>query len=208
MNRITSVDNYLERGCMRCKLGGTKDCKVHAWQPELQALRQIVQQTNLTEEIKWSIPVYTFQGKNVCSISAFKNYSALSFFKGALLTNPKGLLLKHGPNSQAVRYFEYTSASQIEQNKELILDTIFEAISNEEAGKTVPFKKNPEPIPEELTEAFQQDQLFQQAFNALTPGRQRGYILYFSQAKKRETRQNRIQSKKESILQGKGMQDR
>ncbi|KAA3635757.1 MAG: hypothetical protein DWQ02_09380 [Bacteroidetes bacterium] len=202
------VDKYLIDGCMRCPLGGTPECKVHTWPEELDLLRRIVLECGLTEELKWGAPCYTFQDKNVLMVSALRDYCCISFFKGSLLKDSKGLMVKPGPNSQAARLFKFKSVEEIQQIEEDIKNYIFEAIEVEKAGLKVKFKKNPESIPEELEQKFEEDPFFKAAFESLTPGRQRGYILFFSQPKKSETRTSRIEKCVPKILNGEGLNDK
>ncbi len=201
------VDKYLENGCMRCKLGGTPACKVRRWTAELQMLRKIVLDSELTEEIKWGIPCYTFQKANVLIVSAFKAYCSISFFKGALLKGASDLLEKPGENTQGARLIKFTSVEQINKVNALVKELIAEAIAIEKAGLKVDFKKNPEPIPIELRQKLDQDPVFNKAFRALTPGRQRGYILHFSQPKQSKTRISRIEKCVQKILAGKGLSE-
>ncbi len=202
------IDNYLAEGCGRCPLVGTPDCKVHTWTEELKRLRAIVLDCGLSEELKWGVPCYTFQNKNVVLVSALKNYCALSFFKGSLLSDGHGILKKPGENSQATRQVKFVNVQEID-NLEAVLKTyLFEAIEIEKAGLKVEFKKNPEPVPEELQQKLDDDLLFKNAFEALTPGRQRGYILYFSQPKQSKTRVTRIEKYTSNILNGEGLNDK
>ncbi|MEM7374534.1 MAG: YdeI/OmpD-associated family protein [Bacteroidota bacterium] len=201
------VETYLLEGCGRCPLGGTPDCKVHRWIRELNELRRIVWDCGLVEEAKWGVPCYTFQKKNVLLISAFKEYCAISFFKGSLLSNDNKLLVKPGKNAQAARLLTFTGREQILKKEDEIKTIIFEAIEVEKAGLTVHFQKNPDPIPEELHRRFEQDPLLTSAFEALTPGRQRGYILYFSAPKQSKTRESRIDKCIGNILNGEGLHD-
>ncbi|MEL0454866.1 YdeI/OmpD-associated family protein [Flavobacteriaceae bacterium SZ-1-7] len=203
-----SVEEYLARGCGRCSLGGTPDCKVHTWINELELLRHMVLQCGLTEECKWGMPTYTFNGKNVLMISAFKNHCSISFFKGALLDDTKNILDKPGENSQAVRLIKFTDSKQIKTLEGNIKAYIYESIEIEKAGLNVEFKKNPEPIPEELEQKFDEDPTLKSTFEALTPGRQRGYILYFSAPKQAKTRANRIENCIPKILNGEGLHDK
>ncbi len=203
-----SVDNYLLAGCGRCPLGGTADCKVHTWTSELKLLREMVLDCGLTEESKWGAPCYTFKRKNILMVSALKEYCCISFFKGSLLSDDKKLLGKPGPNSQAARLFKFKSTDEINKNKRDIIAYIFESIEIENSGLKVTFKKNPEPIPEELTAKFEEDHFLKNAFEALTPGRQRGYILYFSQPKQAKTRVSRIEKSVPMILSGIGLHDK
>lgn len=203
-----AIDQYLIEGCMRCPLGGTDACKVLNWTEELEVLRKIILDCGLKEEHKWGVACYTFNGRNVLIMSAFKAYCSISFFKGSLLKDPEKLLVKPGPNSQAARLFKFTQKEEIPPLKASIEAYIQEAIEVEKAGLEVQFKKNPEPIPEELVEIFEADPQLKSAFEALTPGRQRGYILHFSQPKRSETRTSRIEKCIPKILNGEGMHDK
>lgn len=202
-----NVDQYLIDGCMRCKYGATPQCKVHRWHAELETLRAIVLQSGLQEAIKWGMPCYTHNGKNIVSISAFKEYASLNFFKGALLQDTAQILQRHGENSQAFRTLKVTQVNQILPLTDILLAYINEAIAIELAGKKIAFKKSPEPIPDELRLAFEKDPGFERAFKALTPGRQRGFILHYTQAKQTATRINRIEKSKTAVLLGKGMNE-
>ena len=204
---MDGVDKYLQEGCGRCPLGATPDCKVHNWNEELTYLRKLVLDCGLKEEVKWSVPCYTIDGKNILIVSAFREYCAISFFKGSLIKDEKNLLHKPGENSQASRLFKFTSLQDIKDIEVEIKDYIQQAVNNEKAGLKVEFKKNPEPIPEELEQKFNDDPVFQSAFEGLTPGRQRGYILFFSAPKKSETRISRIEKYTGKILNGEGMHD-
>ncbi|MCB0431327.1 MAG: YdeI/OmpD-associated family protein [Flavobacteriales bacterium] len=201
------VDAYLAEGCGRCPLGGTADCKVHTWPGELKLLRKIVLDCGLTEERKWGIPCYTFQQHNVAIVSAFKEYAALSFFKGALLQDEHKLLTMPGENTQSARVIRFTDVKQIAKLEPVLKAYIHEAIEVEKAGLKVDFKKEPEPIPEELQNKFAENPDLTTAFYALTPGRQRGYILHFSQPKQSKTRESRIEKCMPKIMAGKGFYD-
>jgi uncharacterized protein YdeI (YjbR/CyaY-like superfamily) len=205
---ITTVDGYLTDGCMRCDLGGTLDCKVLKWTAELNLLRSIVLDTGLNEEVKWGVPCYTHDGNNVLIVSALKDHCSVGFFKGSLLEDSDELLKSPGKNSQAVRLFTFTNVSEIAAAEDIIKAYVFEAIDIEKAGLKVEFKKNPEPMPEELIERLDEDVVFRNAFEALTPGRQRGYILHFSQPKQEKTPLARIEKWTERILNGEGMHDK
>lgn len=201
------VDTYLVEGCMRCKFGGTPQCKVNTWREELILLRKIVLACGLTEEVKWGVPCYSFDRKNVLIISAFKEYASLNFFKGVLLDDPYKILEKPGENSQSSRLVKFTHTRDIIAAEETIKAYIFQAIEVEKKGLKVEFKENPEPIPEELSEKFEEYPNLKQAFFSLTPGRQRGYIIYFSQPKQRQSRERRIEKYMEKILKGEGIQE-
>lgn len=205
----TDVDQYLLEGCGRCDKGGTPDCKVHLWPQELRKLRSIALECGLTEESKWGVPCYTFQGANVAIVSAFKEYASLSFFKGALLQDVHKVLHSPGENSQSARLFKFTSLQQIMEIEDIIKAYIFEAIEAEKAGLKVEFKAKDElEYPEELLTKFEEQPDLKVAFEALTPGRKRGYILYFTQPKQSQTRTNRIEKCIAKIMEGKGFFDR
>jgi uncharacterized protein YdeI (YjbR/CyaY-like superfamily) len=192
---------------MRCKLGGTPECKVNHWQKELKELRRIVLDCGLTEELKWGVPCYTFQLKNILLVSAFKEFCAVSFFKGSLLSDAHRILVKPGENSQATRYAKFTHVQKIIEMESILKAYIDEAIEVEKANSKVKFKRDPGPIPEELRNKFDEIPDLKTAFKALTPGRQRGYILYFSQPKQPKTRKSRIEKYIIKILDGKGLND-
>jgi uncharacterized protein YdeI (YjbR/CyaY-like superfamily) len=201
------VDAYLVDGCGRCPLGGTPECKVLSWKEELSALRGLALSLPLVEEIKWGVPCYTWNDKNILMISAFKDYASVSFFKGALLTHGSRLLEKPGPNSYASRMLKFNSSQDILNHQETILDCMKEAIEIEKSGQMLAPRAETEPIPEELEQKFQEDIAFKNAFESLTPGRQRGYILYFSQPKQSKTRTVRIEKYTPQILRGEGIHD-
>ncbi len=203
----TNVEIYFSEGCGRCSLGGTPECKVHTWQQELIALRRIVLECGLDEECKWGVPCYTFQGKNILMVSALKDSCIISFFKGSLLHDEHGLLSFAGENSQVAKMFRFTRAEDILMLEELIKTYIFEAVEVEKAGLKVPKSAAPE-LPDELLQKFEGMPAFQVAFEALTPGRQRGYVLYFSQPKQAQTRESRIEKCVPKILNGEGLHDK
>ena len=203
----TDVETYFSEGCGRCSLGGTPQCKVHTWQQELIVLRRIVLECGLDEECKWGVPCYTFQGKNILMVSALKDSCILSFFKGSLLHDEHGMLSFAGENSQVAKMFRFTRAEDILMLEELIKTYIFEAVEVEKAGLKVPQSAAPE-LPDELLQKFEEMPAFQVAFEALTPGRQRGYLLYFSQPKQAQTRESRIEKCVPKILNGEGLHDK
>ena len=203
----TSPDQYFIGGCGRCSLGGTPECKVHAWAHELALLRSILQNTELSEECKWGVPCYTLNGKNVLILSAFKKYCCISFLKGALLRDDKNLLTKQGEHSQSGRLVKITSVDQVATLEHDIINLINQAIANEKAGLKVESVPNPEPVPMELQAILNDDPMFREAFYNLTPGRQRGYIIHFSQPKQSKTRTARIEKYTLQILNGEGMND-
>jgi len=201
------VDKYLLDGCMRCKYGATPKCKVNSWKKALVLLRKIVLDIGLKEELKWGAPIYTHNGKNIVSVGALKESATIGFFKGVLLTDEHKILQQQG-NLQSDRILKFTNIADIEKIKDIIKSYIIEAIAIEESGKKVEFKKNPEALPPDLIQAFEADPAFKKAFYALTPGRQRGYTIHFSQPKQEQTRIGRIKKCKEQIFNGVGLNDR
>ena len=181
--------------------------KSQQWKEETIALRDIILDCHLTEDFKWGKPCYTFQGKNVVIIQGFKAYFAIMFFKGGLMRDPKNLLLKMGENTQAGRQMRFESVQEIFDKKEIIKDYIFEAIKIEESGEKMEIKKEATPIPEEFQIKLNENENLKTAFEALTPGRQRAYLFYFSSAKQPKTRESRIEKYIPKILDGKGMDD-
>jgi uncharacterized protein YdeI (YjbR/CyaY-like superfamily) len=177
------------------------------WQAEFKKLRRIILDCGLTEELKWGKPGYTFQKSNIVIIQGFKEFCALLFCKGALLNDANGLLEKPGENTQAARRIPFTNVREIVEMERILKAYIHEAIEAEKAGLKVNFKKNPEPIPEELQNKLDEMPALKTAFDALTPGRQRAYILYFSAPKQSKTRESRIEKCMRQILNGKGLND-
>lgn len=201
------VDNYLIDGCGRCPLGGTPQCKVLTWSEELHYLRSILLTTELKEEVKWSVPCYTYQGKNVIILSAFKDNCVLSFFKGALIKDKYKLLESAGEHSQSVRLIRFKSLEEVTKNEAKIITYIKEAIEIEKSGKKVETKASTMEYPEELVAIFKKNAAAKKAFESLTPGRQRGYLLHFTGAKQSATRISRIEKCLPLILKGKGLND-
>jgi uncharacterized protein YdeI (YjbR/CyaY-like superfamily) len=177
------------------------------WQAEFKKLRRIILDCGLTEELKWGKPGYTFQKSNIVIIQGFKEFCALLFCKGALLNDANGLLEKPGENTQAARRIPFTNVREIVEMERILKAYIHEAIEAEKAGLKVNFKKNPEPIPEELQNKLDEIPALKTAFDALTPGRQRAYNLYFSAPKQSKTRESRIEKCMQQILNGKGLND-
>ena len=181
--------------------------KAKKWQEEMEKLRKIILDCGLTEELKWGHPCYTFQKSNIVLIHGFKEYCALLFFKGALLKDANGILIQQTENVQAGRQIRFTNVREIVELEAILKAYIHEAIEVEKAGLKVNFKKNPEPIPEELQKKLDEIPALKTAFDALTPGRQRGYILYFSAPKQSKTRESRVEKCMQQILKGKGLND-
>jgi uncharacterized protein YdeI (YjbR/CyaY-like superfamily) len=182
--------------------------KAEKWQKELEKLRMIILDCGLTEELKWSVPCYTFQRSNVVIIGELKECCVLSFFKGALLNDAHGILIKPGENTQAVRLIQFTNVREIAEMKAILKAYIYEAVEVEKAGLQVDFKKNTELIfPEEFQNKIDENPALKAAFGTLTPGRQRAYHLYFSAPKLSKTRASRVEKVIQRILKGKGMND-
>lgn len=182
--------------------------KAEKWQEEFEKLRMIVLDCGLTEDLKWGCPCYTFQKRNIVLIHGFKEYCALLFFKGALLKDPNGILVQQTENVQATRQIRFDSVEEILELEPVIKAYIDEAVEAEKSGLKVNYKKTAEfNIPEELQVWLEEDTAFKTAFEALTPGRQRGYILYFSAPKQSKTRASRVEKYISQILNGKGLDD-
>lgn len=203
------VDAYFTDGCGRCSLYATPECRVHTWAEALQWFRRIALDCGLQEELKWGVPCYTWQKKNIALIGAFKEYCSFSFFKGVLLQDSAGLLSQPGENSQSVRMFRVMDFEKSKRHEAALRAYIFEAIEVEKAGLKVALKKTSDyGLPEELEAAFERHPALKTAFEALTPGRQRAYLLHFSQAKQSATRTARIEKCTPAILAGKGWNER
>ena len=182
--------------------------KSKAWQEELQKLRTIILGSELTEEVKWRVPCYTFQGSNVLFIGRLKESCVLSFVKGALLKDARGILIQQTENSQSVRVIRFTGVQQIVEQEAVLQAYINEAIEVEKAGLKVSFKKTSEfKMPEEFHTVLEGNPRLKKAFAALTPGRQRAYLLHFSTAKQSKTRAARVERCVQTILDGKGLDD-
>ena len=182
--------------------------KGKTWQKELEKLRRIVLDCGLTEELKWGVPCYSFQKANIVLIHVFKYYCALLFFKGALLKDVKGILVQQTKNVQAGRQVRFTNVREIAKMVPILKAYIHEAIEVEKAGLKVNFKKTAEfTIPAEFQKKLDKIPALKIAFKALTPGRQRGYSLYFSAPKLPKTRESRVEKYMKQILNGKGLND-
>lgn len=190
----TKIDSYLARS--------------KKWKPELAELRLIVLQSGLKEELKWGVPCYTLDGNNIVLIHDFKNYCALLFFKGALIKDTKQILVQQTKNVQSARQMRFTNVDDILKAKRNIIAYIKEAVEIEKSGTKVPFKHTRDfEIPVEFKEMMKADPSLKKSFMALTPGRQRGYLLYFSAPKLFTTRISRIKKSVSAIKTGKGLRD-
>ena len=182
--------------------------KSSKWREEMKKLRALVLDCGLIEELKWRLPCYTYQNSNVVIIQNFKDYCAISFFKGALLKDTEKVLHKPGENTQAGRLIRFSSLKEIENLEPVIKAYIKEAIDNEKTGLNIEYKKTTDyNIPEELEVKFNDDPDFKAAFDKLTPGRQRGYLLHYAQPKQSSTRVSRIEKSAQRIFDGKGLND-
>jgi uncharacterized protein YdeI (YjbR/CyaY-like superfamily) len=178
------------------------------WQVEIETMRTIVLDCGLEEELKWGVPCYTLQKSNIVLIHVFKEYCAFLFFKGVLLKDPKGILVQQTANVQTARQIRFTNVQEIVKLKKTLKAYIHEAIEVEKAGLKVPMKKTKEfDMPEEFQNKLDENSSLKKAFKALTPGRQRGYLLYFSSAKQPKTREARVEKYVKHILNGKGLED-
>jgi uncharacterized protein YdeI (YjbR/CyaY-like superfamily) len=188
------VDEYLDR--------------LQKWSEELQLLRAIVLECMLTETVKWGVPCYTYQDVNMLILGSFKEYCCISFFKGVLMSDPHGILTSPGENSQSVKMVKFTNIQEIVKLKPILKEYIYEAIEVENLGLKVETKKLSDLVfAEELIQVLSDDAVFKTAFEALTPGRQRAYNLFFTAAKQPATRFSRIEKYRQQILDGKGIND-
>jgi uncharacterized protein YdeI (YjbR/CyaY-like superfamily) len=193
-NASLQVDGYLRKN--------------KKWQPALQKLRALLQDSPLVEEVKWRAPCYTFEGGNVIMLGAFKEWCVISFIKGSLLKDPRGVLVKPGEQTQSVRVIRFTDAEEVARLEPSLKAYIREAIAVEKSGAKVELQKITErPVPDELQNKFRESPALKTAFDALTPGRQRAYLLHFSSAKQSATRESRIEKCTPKILAGKGIDE-
>ena len=210
--RLSGITN--EEGCSvmtKSRMNPKVDeylSKATKWKEEYEKLRDIVLECELTEEFKWMHPCYTFEKKNIVLIHGFKDYCALLFHKGALLQDAHGILIQQTENVQAARQIRFTNLQEIVEMETILKAYIYEAIEVEKAGLEVNFKKHTEfIIPEEFQNKLDEIPALKTAFEALTPGRQRAYILYFSEPKQAKPRESRVEKCMQQILSGKGLRD-
>jgi uncharacterized protein YdeI (YjbR/CyaY-like superfamily) len=182
--------------------------KSKKWQAEQEKLREIVLDCQLTEELKWGVPCYTFQNNNIVLIHEFKDYCAYLFVKGALLKDPKGILIQQTENVQAARQVRFANLQEIVEMEPILKAYIHEAVEVEKSGLKVNYKKAEEfSMPDEFQHKLDESSELETAFYALTPGRQRAYLLYFSAPKQSQTREARVEKYTPQILNGKGLND-
>ena len=178
------------------------------WQKEYEQLRKIILDCGLTEELKWGCPCYTHAGANIVLIHGFKDYCAVLFFKGALLNDPTGILIQQTANVQSARQVRFTTPKEVTKLQRVLKAYIYEAIEVEKAGLKVKLKKTEDfKVPDEFQKQLDKKPALKKAFTALTPGRQRAYIFYFSQPKQAKTREARVEKQLKQILSGKGLND-
>ena len=183
--------------------------KARKWQDETQKLRMIILDCQLTEELKWGKPCYSFRNSKIAIIQGFKDYCALGFFKGSLLNDTSGILIKPGENSQAMRQVRFTNIREIIAIEPILKTYIYEAIEVEKAGLKINLKKTDDfMIPDEFQNKLDEIPSLNTAFSALTPGRQRAYIIYFTAPRQSKTRESRVEKYIPQILKGKGLNDR
>jgi uncharacterized protein YdeI (YjbR/CyaY-like superfamily) len=195
MNRMNSKVDFFFR-------------KAEKWQEEFETLRTIILDCDLTEELKWGVPCYTLQKKNIVLIHGFKEYCAILFVKGALLKDPMGILIQQTENVQAARQIRFTDVDEIVEMEPVLKAYIHEAIEMEKAGLKVDYKETSDfIIPEEFQKKLDEIPALKTAYETLTPGRQRAYIFYFSQPKQSKTRESRVEKCMQQILNGKGLND-
>lgn len=194
MSRNPKVDAFLDQA--------------EKWRDEFAKLRRIALDCGLTEELKWGVPCYAHEQRNVVLIHGFKDYCALLFFKGALLSDPSGLLIRQSENVQAGRQVRFTHAEQVDEREKLLKAYILEAVEVEKTGLRVGFKRTEDfPVPDEFKQKLDETPALKAAFAALTPGRQRAYLLHFSAPKQSKTRVARIEKNIQNILDGVGLND-
>ncbi len=208
MTMITEIEDYFTKGCGRCERFDTADCSTRQWNKGLAELRRICLDAGLDEVVKWGHPCYMHGDRNIVIFGAFRNDFRLTFFNAALMKDPKGVLEKQGPNTRHPDMIRFTRNDQVSKAKATIVSYLKEAAGYAEKG----IKPTKEPgeleLPDELVEALDADPELAEAFHALTPGRQKSYVIQVQSAKKPETRFNRIAKYRDKILAGKGALER
>lgn len=204
-----TIEQYYAEGCGRCKLSLSPNCKAKRQIQGIDQLRQIILSLGVLEEsIKWGNPCYTFQGKIICIIGAFKEFFSLNFFKGALIQDSFSVLTTQGENANSSRIIRFDQEEQVEKLSKEIIDCLNQAIEIEKSGKKIAPKRVEDiPFPQELKDKFEEHEGLENAFNKLSPGRQKAYLYFFNQTKNPETRYRRIEKFLNHIFQGKGPQE-
>ena len=205
---ITDIEDYFSKGCGRCERFATPECSTRQWAGGLGDLRQICRESGLLETVKWGHPCYVHEGRNVAIIGAFRGDFRLNFFNAALMKDPESLLEKQGPNTQHAGMIRFTDNAQVARIGPVILSYLKEAKGYAEAGIKPPKEERDIELPDELVEALDADPDLAEAFHALTPGRQRSYVINLNSAKTSATRMSRIAKFREKILSGKGATER
>lgn len=201
---ITKVNTYFIDGCGRCDHFGTDLCKARKWSAPLAVLREVLLASGLEEEAKWGQPTYTLKGKNVAMIFSFNDSCGISFFKGVLLADDASILVPAGPNSNVARLLKVTSEERVRELSPIIHQYLDEAIELEKSGAAVPKPERNESTPMVIQERIETDPVFKNAWYALTPGRQRSYIIHVGGAKQEKTQYNRLEKAIPKIFAGKG----
>lgn len=205
---ITDIEEFFTRGCGRCDRFGTPACVTRHWIDGLLELRRICREAGLTETVKWGHPCYMHGGRNIALIGALKGDFRLNFFNAALMTDPEGIMERQGPNTRHPDSIRFADVARVLELEPVLRAYLAEAIGYAEAGLRPPKATEEIDLPDELTEALDADPELAEAFAALTPGRQRSYVIHLSSAKTSATRVARIQRARDRILAGKGANER
>lgn len=205
---ITEIEDFLDKGCGRCARFGTPDCSAMIWNDGLRALRRLCLEAGLAEVVKWGHPCYVHAGRNVALIGALRGDFRLNFFEAALMADPEGVMERQGPNTRHPDTIRFTDAARVEALAPVIRAYLAEAMGHAAAGRRAPREVLEVELPEELVEALDMDPEMAEAFHALTPGRQRSYVIQLAGAKAAETRRRRIAGFRGKILAGKGALER
>ncbi len=208
MAMISDIDDYFSKGCGRCVRFATSDCSTRQWSVGLAKLRELCLGMDLVEAVKWGHPCYMHADRNIVILGAFRKDFRLSFFNAALMKDPQGVLEKRGSNTPHPDMIRFTRNNQVAKLKPIIESYLVEAMGYAEAGIKPPKTKGELELPEELVEALESDPELAEAFNALTPGRRKSYVINLNSAKKPETRRSRIAKFRNKILAGKGAMER
>ena len=201
---ISEIEDFFEKGCGRCARFATPDCSARKWSAGLAELRRICLSTGLAETVKWGHPCYMAAGRNIAIIGAFRGDFRLTFFNAALMKDPRSVLERQGENTQHANMISFAGATQVLQSEPVIVSYLQEAIAYAEAGILPKREDSPLELPSELIDALDGDPELAEAFNRLTPGRQKSYVINLASAKKSETRVARILKFRDRILAGKG----
>ncbi|MEZ5998198.1 MAG: YdeI/OmpD-associated family protein [Hyphomonas sp.] len=205
---ITDIEDFFDKGCGRCERFATADCSTRQWDSGLRALRRICLEAGLTEAVKWAHPCYMHDDRNIAIIGAFRGDFRLTFFNAALMKDPDGVLEKQGPNTQHAGMIRFTDSAQVAAMEPVLRAYLAEAIGYAAAGILPPKEIRDIALPDELVEAMDSDPDLAEAFHALTPGRQKSYLINLASAKQSATRVARIAKFRDKILAGKGAMER